>query len=73
MQLSIEIRESAANKVLYLLRHRGDDVTIISQGPPQIEPIDESDPDMRYIKEAEKRRSEGEALFDIDDVIKALQ
>lgn len=52
MQLTIDVKESAFDKVMYLLNHLKPDVKIVnseSTDSLDIEPILESDEDYRYI------------------------
>ena len=75
MQLTIDIKESALDKVLYLLENLKD-VKIISKIPdiePNLEAIEEDDPDFAYVKEARKRREKGEKTYDIDEVMKEFE
>jgi len=58
MQLTIDVKDSALEKVMYLLEHLKNDVKIISKNPGRetdIELVRESDPDYAHI---EKRREE---------------
>ncbi len=76
MQVTIDIKESALEKVMYLLRNLKDDVKIISQipgGELNIEVIEEGDPDFVYVNEARKRREKGEKTYDIDEVLKEFE
>ncbi len=74
MVLTIDIKDRAVEKVLYLLTHLEDDVTILSQEEGvMLEPIGEEEPDFGYIEEARRRRAEGEKVYDIDEVLKALK
>ncbi len=76
MQLTIDIKESALDKVLYLLENLKDDVKIISKIPgdePNLEVIKEDDPDYAYVKEARERREKGEKTYSIDEVMKEFE
>lgn len=75
MQLTIEIKESALDKILYFLDHLSDDVRIVRQNnePFELEAISEDDPDYRLAMEAKKRRDAGETVHDLDDIIKEFE
>ncbi|MEA2111471.1 MAG: hypothetical protein U9P71_05430 [Campylobacterota bacterium] len=76
MQLTLDIKDSAIDKILYFLEHLKDDVTIInklSSDSLEIEPITQDDPDYLYVVDAKKRRSEGEKTYTIDEIIKDFQ
>lgn len=76
MQLTIDIKESALEKVMYLLENLKDDVKIISKIPSNelnIEVIEEGDPDYAYVKEARERRKKGEKTYGIDEVMKEFE
>jgi len=70
MQITLEIKDSALDKILYFLEHLKDDVTIVSQQEnPKLEIIDENDPDFSYIIKARRRRDEGEKTYSIDEIV----
>ena len=76
MQVTIDIKESALEKVMYLLRNLKDDVKIISWVPGgelNIEVIEEDDPDFVHVKEARERRERGEKTYNIDEVLKKFE
>ena len=74
MQITLEIKDSALDKILYFLEHLKDDVTIVSQQEnPKLEIIDENDPDFSYIIEARRRRDEGEKTYSIDEMIQEFK
>ena len=76
MQITIDVKNSALDKILYLLEHLKDDVTIISRSPKsniEIEVIREDDPDYGYIKEARERRKKGEKTYSLDEVLKEYE
>lgn len=76
MQITIDVKSSAVDKILYLLEHLKDDVTIISRSPKsdlEIEVIREDDPDYGYVKEARERRRNGEKTYNIDEVMKEFE
>ena len=77
MQLTIEIRDSAYDKIMYLLKNLKDDVKIIDKkidmDDLDIEVIDESDPDFIYIQKARERRKNGEKTYSLDEVMKEFK
>ncbi len=76
MQLTIDVKNSALDKILYFLEHLKDDVTIISRSPDsdlEIEVIEENDPDYGYVKEARERRKKGEKTYSVDKVMKEFE
>lgn len=71
MQITLDIKESAVDKIMYLLDHLKEDVSIIEHKVPlKLEVIDESDTDFKFIIDARKRREDGEKCYPIDDVLK---
>ena len=71
MQITIDVKNSAIDKILYLLEHLKEDVTIISRTPVSdldIEVIEENDPDYGYVKEAREARKNGEKTYSLDEV-----
>ena len=73
MQLTIDIRNRAVDKVLYLLEHLKDDVRIVSRhehsDPLDIDVVEENDPDYKYIvKGREERKQHPENYGTLDDV-----
>ena len=76
MQITIDVKNSALDKILYLLEHLKDDVTIISRSPKsdmEIEMIREDDPDYGYVEEARERRKKGEKTYSLDEVLKEYE
>ncbi len=76
MQITIDVKNSAVDKILYLLEHLKDDVTIISRSPKsdlEIEVIREDDPDYGYVEEARERRKKGEKTYSLDEVLKEYE
>ncbi len=74
MQITLDIKKSAIDKVLYLLEHLKDDVKIISRQETQkLEIIDKNDPDFKYIIEARKRRDNGEKTYTIDEILQEFK
>ncbi len=72
MQLTIDVKNSALDKILYFLEHLKDDVTIIRRSPNSdlsIEVIEEDDPDYKYIvKGREERKNYPENYGTLDDI-----
>ncbi len=72
MQLTIDVKESALDKIMYLLEHLENDVKIISQTPSSgldIEVVEESDPDFKYIARGrEERKSHPENYLSEDEI-----
>ena len=76
MQLTIDIKESALDKIMYLLEHLKNDVKIISKIPSSdldIEVVEESDPDFGYVKDARESRENGEKTYSLDEVLKEYE
>jgi len=74
MMLTIDIKDSAADKILYFLESFKKDVKIVSgdnsQIPFDIEQIDEKDDDYRFYIDAKKARANGEKTHSLEDVMK---
>lgn len=73
MQLTINVNDSAADKVLYLLQSLRSDVQIVAQDPTpsslEIETVSENDPDYKMLLQARKERSDHpEAYVSMDEV-----
>ena len=68
--VTIKIKESAIEKVMYLLEHLKDDVRIIEKDDIELEIIDKNDSDFKYIVEGRKRRENGEKTYSVNEVIK---
>ena len=77
MQLTIEVRDSAYDKIMYLLKNLKDDVKIIDKKIDKddldLEVIDENNPDFAYIQKARDRRKNGEKTYPLDEVIKEFE
>ena len=56
MQLTIDIKESALDKVMYLLNNLKSDVKIVDTNSLNIEAISAYDKDYRYILDGRKER-----------------
>ena len=76
MQITIDVKNGAVDKILYLLEHLKDDVTIISRSPEsdlELEVVRENDPDYGYIKKAREAREKGEKTYSLDEVLKEFE
>ena len=75
MQLTIDIKESALEKIMYFLDHLKDDVKIISKSTDlnNLEIINEDDSDFNYVIDAKEARENGEKLYSLEDVIKEFK
>jgi len=76
MLLTIDIKDSAIDKIMYFIEHLKDDVTIVENSHDKsfdIEVINKDDPDYKYILEAREARNRGEKTYSLDDVIKELE
>jgi len=76
MQLTIDVKSNAIDKILYFLEHLKDDVTIIRQATGEnmdIEIIQEDDLDYGYVLDARERRKNGEKRYAIDEVMKEFE
>ena len=69
MLLTIEVKDSVADKVIYLLNNLKNDVKILNS----IEKIDKNDSDYNYILDARKARLNGEKVYNLEDVIKEFE
>ncbi len=73
MQLTININDSVADKVLYLLESLHSDVQIIAKEPTpsslEIETVQENDPDYETLQQARKERAKSDdAYLSMDEV-----
>jgi len=68
--VTIEIKESAIEKVMYLLEHLKDDVRIINNDDIELEVIDKNDSDYKYILTGRERRENGEKIYSVNEVMK---
>ena len=76
MQLTIDVKDSALDKIMYLLEHLKNDVKIVSKTPSSdldIEVIEEDDPDYGYVREARVRRENGEKSYSVDEVLREFE
>ena len=72
MILTIQIKDSAVDKIMYFLEHLKDDVTIVSKDyelSSDIEPINENDLDYKYILQGRKERKENPENYVSEDTI----
>ena len=73
MVLTIDIKDSAIDKIMYFLEHLKDDVTIIQKShdlSSDIEMINKDDPDYKYIIQGRKEREEHPENYVAEDAIK---
>jgi len=74
MLVTIDIKDSVADKILYFLESFKKDVKIVSADkskiPFEIEQIDEKDDDYRLYIDAKKARANGEKTHSLEDVMK---
>jgi len=71
MQLTIDVKDSALDKILYFLENLKSDVTIISKqtNTLDIEPISKDDEDYKYVIEGrEERKNNPQNYGTLDDV-----
>jgi len=73
MTLTLDIKDSAIDKIIYFLNHLKDDVKIIDAVDSNMEAIDVNDTDYGFIVEARKRRENGEKCYTIDEALKELK
>jgi len=74
MQIVIDVKESAAEKILYFLRQCREDVRILqSDDDFRLEEIEEGSEDHRSILEARKAREAGEKLYTVDEIFDELE
>ena len=74
MQITLDIKDSALDKILYFLEHLQDDVKIIPHTQSiNFEVIDENDPDFQYVVKARQRREDGEKSYSIDEMIQEFK
>ena len=73
MLLTIDIKDSAIDKIMYFLEHLKDDVTIVENSHDKsfdIEVINKDDPDYKYIIQGRKEREEHPENYVAEDAIK---
>ena len=78
MTLTIDIKDSVADKILYFLNHFKDDVKILntvdnSTETLEIEEIKENELDYKYILDAREARKNGEKTHSLDDIMKEFK
>ena len=72
MQLTIDIKEGAIDKVLDILSKLKDDIQIVDY-EKDIEIISKDEEDYRLIEEARIRRKNGEKSYSIDMLLKEFE
>jgi len=72
MQLTIDIKEGAIDKVLDILSKLKDDIQIVGY-EKDIEIISKDEEDYRLIEEARIRRKNGEKSYSIDELLKEFE
>lgn len=72
MLVTIDIQDSAFDKVMYLLNHLQDDVKIL-QKDDFLEVVNINDDDYNYFLKARENRKNGEVLHSLDDVMKEFE
>ena len=73
MTLTLDIKDSAFDKIIYFLSHLQDDVRVISTLDKNIEAIGLNDQDYGYIADAKARRADGEKCYSLDEIAKELK
>jgi len=78
MIVTIDIKDSVADKILYFLDQFKNDVKILEKDSKSadtldIEEIKEDDEDFKYILEAREARKNGEKTYTIDEMIKEFE
>lgn len=69
MQLTIDIKESAVDKIMYLLTSLKKDVTIISKEPLDIEEIKPNDKDFEYMQIQKSLREKNQKEYQTFETI----
>lgn len=70
MTLTLDIKDSAIDKIIYFLNHLKDDVKILDAVDNNIEPISVDDSDYKMIVDARVRRGNGEKCYPLDEIVK---
>ncbi len=75
MQVTLDIKESAVDKIMYFLEHLKDDVKIMPhhQNSLKLEVVNENDPDYSYIIKARQRRANGEKTYSLDELLQEFE
>ena len=69
MQLTIDIKESAVDKIMYLLTSLKKDVTIVSKEPLDIEEIKSSEKDFEYMQIQKSLREKNQKEYQTFETI----
>ena len=70
MQIVIEVDDSAVNEMMDYFRRMKEKVRVLHRDTIVLEPVEEEDPDRQCIEDARRRREAGEALYDLDEVMR---
>ncbi len=74
MIVTIDIKDSVADKILYFLHNFKDDVKIIKNKTLEcdldIEPIGKDDEDYELFLKAKEGRKNGEKIYSLDEIMK---
>jgi hypothetical protein len=70
MQIVIEVDDSAVNEMMDYFRRMKEKVRVLHRDAIVLEPVEEEDPDRQCIEDARRRREAGEALYDLDEVMR---
>lgn len=73
MTLTLDIKDSAFDKIIYFLNHLKDDVKVINTLDKNIEAIEPTDSDYGFITDARARRADGEKCYSLDEIAKELK
>jgi hypothetical protein len=73
MTLTLDIKDSAFDKIIYFLSHLGDDVKVVNTLDQNIEAIEPADSDYAFIMDARLRRADGEKCYSLDEITKELK
>lgn len=73
MTLTLDIKDSAFDKIIYFLDHLKDDVKVVSTIDKNIEAIEPTDADYGFIADARTRREGGEKCYSLDEIAKELK
>ncbi len=72
-EITINVKDSAYEKIIYLLEKLKDDVEIINEKPLNFEVIKKDDSDYNFIIDARERRKKGEKLYSLDEILKEFE
>jgi len=75
MTVTIDIKDSVADKILYFLESFKNDVKILNANDTavNIEEISKDDLDYNYIVDARQKRLEGENTYSLDEMMKEFE